>query len=127
MSRSSVVALPLAVGIHSKIVHQASCMAYCRATASEIASALCYLHSKDILHGDLCSGNILLSASSRDKRGFITKVADFGLSRTAQTAIVTSTYGTVSPLHPLVLTGIAGATFWMEKDSGTTLHVGPVF
>ena len=73
-----------------------------RQTAYEIAAAMCYLHGKDILHGDLCGGNILLSASSRDERGFIAKVADFGLARNLDTeAIMTSTYGTVSqPVPP---------------------------
>ena len=61
----------------------------------EIAAALCYLHNKDILHGDLCSGNILLSTASRDKRGFVAKVADFGLSRAISTTVTTATYGTV--------------------------------
>ena len=72
-----------------------------RQTAYEIAAAMCYLHGKDILHGDLCGGNILLSASSRDERGFIAKVADFGLARNLDTeAIMTSTYGTVSRVSP---------------------------
>ena len=68
-------------------------------TAGEIAAALCYLHDKDIMHGDLCSGNILLSVASRDKRGFVAKVADFGLSRMLNTTITTATYGTVSFPH----------------------------
>ena len=46
-------------------------------TAYEIASAMQYLHSLDILHGDLTAGNVLLSASSsvsEDPRGFVAKV-----------------------------------------------------
>ena len=42
---------------------------------------MAYLHSQDILHGDLCGGNILLCSSSKDARGFVAKVADFGLAR----------------------------------------------
>lgn len=71
-----------------------------RSTSLEIAAALCYLHTKDILHGDLCSGNILLSAASRDRRGFVAKVADFGLSRSISATVTTATYGTVSIIEP---------------------------
>ena len=38
----------------------------CRETALEIASALAYLHSLNILHGDLSGGNILLTSSNKD-------------------------------------------------------------
>lgn len=44
-----------------------------RQTAREIASALTYLHSLDILHGDLSGGNILLASSNKDVRGFVAK------------------------------------------------------
>ena len=33
----------------------------CMRTATEIASAMAFLHSKDILHSDLSSSNVLLS------------------------------------------------------------------
>ena len=46
----------------------------CRATAREIASAMSYLHSLDILHGDLSGGNILLASSNQDDRSFTAKV-----------------------------------------------------
>ena len=36
---------------------------------------MCYLHSLDILHGDLTGGNILLISSNKDLRGFIAKVS----------------------------------------------------
>ena len=53
-----------------------------RQTAREIASALTYLHSLDILHGDLSGGNILLASSNKDVRGFVAKARSlsFGLS-----------------------------------------------
>lgn len=58
---------------------------------------MCYLHSKNILHGDLCGGNVLLCSATRDERGFVTKLADFGLARyIEEDAIMTSTYGTVN-------------------------------
>ena len=45
---------------------------------------------------DLTSGNVLLAASDKDERGFVAKVADFGLSRllqSSQTTIETDTFG----------------------------------
>ncbi len=47
-------------------------------TAKEIASAMCYLHGCNILHGDLTSNNILLAGGEKDQRMFVSKVADFG-------------------------------------------------
>ena len=46
----------------------------CRETALEIASALAYLHSLNILHGDLSGGNILLTSSNKDTRKYTCKV-----------------------------------------------------
>ncbi len=46
-------------------------------TALELANALAYLHSVDVMHGDLTGGNVLLHSSpitSTDPRGFIVKV-----------------------------------------------------
>lgn len=45
-----------------------------RWTALEIASALAYLHTINILHGDLAGGNILLTSSNKDARKFTCKV-----------------------------------------------------
>ncbi|KAK9808830.1 hypothetical protein WJX72_004554 [[Myrmecia] bisecta] len=74
-------------------------------TAREIAGAMWYLHSHNILHGDLAGGNILLVSSDKDSRGFSVKVADFGLSRVlSQESISTGTYGTVTHMPPELLT-----------------------
>ena len=50
-------------------------------TAYEIALAMRYLHSLNILHGDLTGNNVLLTSPtsvSPDPRGFVAKV-DFDL------------------------------------------------
>lgn len=65
---------------------------------------MAYLHADHILHGDLTAGNILLTASVKDERHFITKIADFGLSReVTDTSISTGTYGTVTHMPPELL------------------------
>ena len=67
------------------------------ATAREIAAALEYLHSQDIIHGDLSGNNVLLSGAD-NARGFVALVNDFGLARALRQDDVrsTRTVGTVS-------------------------------
>ena len=100
-------------------------------TAADIAAALGFLHSKNITHGDLTYNNVLLTApptfaqssqqesnfnnnnasgvsfspmSTTDSRGFVAKLADFGLARVAQEgAMGTRHYGTVSHMPPELL------------------------
>ncbi|GFR53121.1 hypothetical protein Agub_g15837 [Astrephomene gubernaculifera] len=74
------------------------------ATAREVAAAMTYLHDKNILHGDLTGNNVLLTASDRDERHFVAKVADFGLSRVlAGEAVTTRSYGTITHMCPELL------------------------
>ena len=47
----------------------------------DTASGLDYLHEMGVVHGDLKAANVLLKGSTRDARGFVCKLADFGLSR----------------------------------------------
>lgn len=49
-------------------------------TAAEIAKGMEHCHSLGVIHGDLKPGNILLKTHRADRRGYIAKVADFGLS-----------------------------------------------
>ena len=84
-------------------------------TAWEVASALHYLHSQGIIHGDLTAWNIMLSSvagtvssgSEPGRSNFIAKVADFGLSRSMDTRskIKTRTYGTITHMPPEVRGG----------------------
>lgn len=52
-------------------------LAWVLATAKELCTAVCYLHSMDVVHGDLKSSNVLLKAAAAtawDTRGFVAKV-----------------------------------------------------
>ncbi|GAX82044.1 hypothetical protein CEUSTIGMA_g9472.t1 [Chlamydomonas eustigma] len=49
-------------------------------SALELASGLAHLHSKNIIHGDLNPNNVLLKSDRNSNRGFVCKLADFGLS-----------------------------------------------
>lgn len=87
-----------------KIQHGAPDVQNILITAREIAAALAYLHTRDVLHGDLTGNNILLASSRKDKRAFTVKVADFGLSRQSSSSTVdTDTYGTVTHMPPELL------------------------
>ncbi|KAG2432963.1 hypothetical protein HXX76_008691 [Chlamydomonas incerta] len=79
------------------------------ATAVELASALAFLHSKDIVHGDMSAWNVMLCTSGSTAavggRGFVAKIADFGLARhlDIRTKIETRTYGTLTHMPPETL------------------------
>ena len=47
----------------------------------DIAAGLRYMHSVGVVHGDLKCQNVLCKSTRSDPRGFMCKVADFGLSR----------------------------------------------
>ncbi|KAG1680208.1 hypothetical protein FOA52_000322 [Chlamydomonas sp. UWO 241] len=78
-------------------------------TGREIAAAMAYLHSANILHGDLTGGNILLVPNDRENAKFSAKIADFGFSRVLEGTgtVQTSTYGTVTHTPPeLIVDGV---------------------
>ncbi len=71
----------------------------CSVTATQRArAALRFKHSLLGLicafdAGDLKPGNVLLTSARVDRRGFIAKLADFGLSHVAHGPIATNTWG----------------------------------
>ncbi|GIL48237.1 hypothetical protein Vafri_4913 [Volvox africanus] len=78
----------------------------CLQTLKEVTKALIFLHENRILHGDLKAANVLLSSSDMDRRGFVAKVSDFGLSRVLagnRKEIKTQTFGTVTHMPPELL------------------------
>jgi serine/threonine protein kinase len=48
-----------------------------------------HLHAANVLHCDLKPGNVLLKATTADRRGFICKLADFGMSRLLDPSLAT--------------------------------------
>ena len=79
-------------------------------------------------HGDLKPSNILLKAAAGDARGFVVKLADFGLSRlidvSVQTHVSTQTYGTVGYQPPEV--GMEGVWGWRAGVSAGARRPAPL-
>lgn len=76
--------------------------------SKDVASALAYLDSRNIVHRDLCGDNILLNASCLGKPP-VAKVSDFGMSRVIDSSTLSSTLtalghrmGYLPPEAPLI-------------------------
>jgi len=72
-------------------------------TCVDICRGMQYLKNRNVIHGDLKSSNILLNGSMHEEKGFIAKVADFGLSRELgmfASHVSTQTTGTVTHMPP---------------------------
>ena len=70
------------------------------AWALQIASGMCHLHSNNVVHRDLKSGNILLSL------GLVAKVCDFGTARILAKTAMTSQKGTFRWMAPEVVQNV---------------------
>ncbi|KAG2437335.1 hypothetical protein HXX76_005992 [Chlamydomonas incerta] len=75
-------------------------------TAIDIARAVAHLHREGIVHADLKPRNVLLKGSTHDPRGFVAKVADFGLSMRLdqdETHVSNAYHGTLVYMAPETL------------------------
>jgi len=84
---------------------QLDLVSICR-TLLDIVNGMSYLHGLGLLHADLKPQNILLKSTTTDPRGFIAKLADFGLSRVLEhqaTHVSTQTFGTIPYMPPELL------------------------
>ncbi|KAK9915620.1 hypothetical protein WJX75_001643 [Coccomyxa subellipsoidea] len=85
------------------------CLATILAVALEIAQGMSFLHERNVVHGDLTGGNVLLTSSEEQPHGFTAKVADFGLARNLaiQSKVETRTYGTITHMpRELLCSGV---------------------
>lgn len=74
-------------------------------TAQEITQGMIHIHQHGLVHLDLKPANILLRTHRADRRGFVAKVADFGLARAAVGGSIGDTIGTTIYAAPEVLAG----------------------
>ncbi|GIL68709.1 hypothetical protein Vafri_21959 [Volvox africanus] len=72
-------------------------------TAAEIARGMLHLHTAGVVHGDLKPTNVLLRSGLSDRRGFTSKVADFGAAHVLPAEVRSTnaiTWGTVPYMAP---------------------------
>ncbi|GIL91280.1 hypothetical protein Vretifemale_18849, partial [Volvox reticuliferus] len=75
-------------------------------TAIDVARAMAHLHREGVVHADLKPRNVLLKGSTTDPRGFMAKVADFGLSMRLdpqETHVSNAFHGTLAYMAPETL------------------------
>ena len=70
------------------------------AWVQQVASGMQHLHSNNVVHRDLKSGNILLCL------GFLAKVCDFGTARTLAKTATTTQKGTYRWMAPEIMEGV---------------------
>jgi hypothetical protein len=100
--------------------------------ASQVLSALAYLHAKDFIHADLKPENVLLEDGSPGARA---KLSDFGLAKQradslASSTAVGSTYrkerGTPLYMDPRLMVAMTGARV-AEADAGSLRKASDVY
>lgn len=96
-------------------------------TAREVAEAMAYLHRQRVLHGDLNGNNILLCGTrGGDARGFVSKVADFGLSRLAREGDDENGAAVVAPASAAAAPdGKSAPSPVRTATHGTATHMAP--
>ncbi|KAF6258193.1 kinase-like domain-containing protein [Scenedesmus sp. NREL 46B-D3] len=118
-------------------------MAHVLTLLCDIAAGMSYLHSRNVLHGDLKPGNVLLKQQHGAPYGHVCKVTDFGMSRclgSGQSHRSTRTLGTVNHTSPELLRlgrlspagdiyafGILMWELYTGRVAWSGLHYGEVF
>ncbi|GIL63496.1 hypothetical protein Vafri_17548 [Volvox africanus] len=77
-------------------------------SAVEIARGLLHLHDWGVVHGDVKPANVLLGSSKEDRRGFVAKVADFGLAHVLPSdvnSLYTDSWGSLAYMAPETFRG----------------------
>lgn len=86
--------------LHAKDAGQAPQMDLLLTLLGDVVSGVDYLHSKNIIHGDLKPDNVMLKMDSGAPIGVVAKITDFGLSTTlGPQATHVSNYNSGTPFY----------------------------
>lgn len=78
---SVVIVTPLAKGdLHSLTANRILSEDNCRRLSKQLLSGIKYIHSQQLIHGDIKPGNILIFESPSSPGKYIAKICDFGFA-----------------------------------------------
>ncbi|GAX79174.1 hypothetical protein CEUSTIGMA_g6614.t1 [Chlamydomonas eustigma] len=95
--------------VSSKVLYLGTelCFSAVLETAADVAKAMVHMHAAGVLHSDLKACNIMLKSSGQEGRGFVAKVADFGMSsqvaQQAEAHVSSMFQGTITHMAPETL------------------------
>ncbi len=87
-------------------------------TAAEVAKGMEYIHGQHgVVHGDLKPANVLLKTHRADRRGYVAKVADFGLSWHVEENSENENNQSINSTNSITAGSVGGTTAYLPPEA----------